>query len=272
MHRPTFRFPSALSVLAAALALGSCAQSNMANMAGIGGSSGRPKMVVVSDFVASSDVNAIDHGYSTRHEAKGGNFPILERRQRTLERINDEIVATIIATVHEAGFDARPGAEQGISFSDDAVLVTGKLRPPDKTKPSQLNQIGFGPGRGGVVADMTLFRMTGGGKRPLATFVVDGGRKGAPANAKFAASRNAAIAEALVAENAAPEKLSPDVEARARGLGRAVGDKIVAFAKEQGWMAQPEVTEAQPDEKPTKLPPERPDNKKKPASAEPDND
>lgn len=267
MHRPSFRFPSVLTVLATALALGSCAQSNMA---GVGGSSGRPKMVVVSDFVASSDINAIDHGYSTRHEAKGGNFPILERRQRTLERINDEIVATIIATVHEAGLDARPGAEQGISFSDDAVLVTGKLRPPDKTKPSQINQAGFGPGRGNVVADMAIFRMTSGRKSPLTTFVTDGARK-SPPNAKIAAGRNAAIAEALVAENAAPEKLSPDVEAQARGLGRAIGEKIVAFANEQGWMNHPEAAAAPSDEKPVKLPPERPD-KKMPASAEPKND
>ena len=35
-------------------------------------------------------------------------------------------------------------------------------------------------------------------------------------------------------------KLSPDVEAQARRLGRAAGEKVVAYAKEQGWIAAPE--------------------------------
>jgi hypothetical protein len=48
----------------------------------------------------------------------------------------------------------------------------------------------------------------------------------------------------LAAEKGAPEILSPDVEAQARQIGRAVGEKVVAFAKEQGWLEKPAGAEA----------------------------
>ena len=97
-----------LIIGALALGLAGCAGGNPM----FGGSPGRPKSVVVSDFLAAAEVAAIDRGFSTRQEAKGGNFPILERRQRTLSRVNDEIVATIIATLGEAGLTQRPAASR----------------------------------------------------------------------------------------------------------------------------------------------------------------
>jgi hypothetical protein len=56
---------------------------------------------------------------------------------------------------------------------------------------------------------------------------------------------------------------------QARSLGRAIGEKIVTFAKEQGWLTKPDVAEAQPDEKPAHLPPSQPE--KKPAKPEQEN-
>ena len=67
------------------------------------------------------------------------------------------------------------------------------------------------------------------------------------------AAYNAAIAAALKEEKAAPERLSPDVEAQPRRLGHAAGVKIVTYAKELGWLAKPEAAEAQPAEQ-VKLP------------------
>ena len=67
-------------------------------------------------------------------------------------------------------------------------------------------------------------------------------------------------------------KLSPDVEAQARRLGRAVGEKIVAYAKEQGWLTTPAGAEAKPEER-VKLPDPKPEPKrvaaKKPAAPAP---
>jgi hypothetical protein len=268
-----------LIIGALALGVAGCAGGNPM----LGGAPARPKSVIVSDFLAAAEVAAIDRGFSTRQEAKGGNFPILERRQRTLSRVNDEIIATIIATLHEAGLEAAPGSEQGLSFGDNVVLVTGRLGPPDKIKPSQMREVGFGPGRGKVVADMTLTQISHGSKEKLTTFAAEPGRKAGPTG-KAAAARNAEIAEGLVAEKTAPEKLSPDVEAQARRLGQAIGDQIVVFAKEKGWMAKPEgeaatpqatsqesvkLPEAKPEPKPAGKPAQKKTEKKPAAAAKP---
>jgi hypothetical protein len=238
-----------ISFCAAALLLAGCADSNVgrgANMFGGGSSpSARPKTIVVTDFKVSSDVLVIDRAFTARLERKIGTFPTHERKQRTLERVSDEIVATVVATLREAGLDAEPGSEEGISLSDNAAVVGGRLRPGDPA--AKKNDAGIGGGRGGVVADMTLSSSSSFGRKQLLAFVAEpaGGRKGG--GAKATAADNALIAAALAAAKAAPEKLSPDVQASARALGRAAGDKIAAYARAQGWLEKPE---AAPSEKP----------------------
>jgi len=225
-----------------AIAVSGCAQNGTQGGLFAGGSS-RPKSVVVSDFVAAQELPAIDRGFSTRMERHGGNYPILERKERTLGRVNDEIVATIITVVREGGLEAQPGNEASLTFNDNVLLVAGRLRATDR-KPAA--QTGFGPGRGAVSADMTLSRFSIGGKEQVLTFTADAqsGRRPPALPAQAAAARNAEIAAALAAENAAPEKLSPDVEAQARSLGRAIGEKIVAYAKEHDWLEAPQVAAA----------------------------
>jgi hypothetical protein len=255
-----------MTVCAAAMLLAGCANSS------IGGLSGdkavRPKTVVVTDFVFSSDVVAIDRSFTARLERKIGAFPTFERKQRTNERVNDEIVASIVATLREAGLDAQPGAEDALSLKDDAVLVSGALRAADPAA-GKKNLVGFGSGRSGVVADMTISNFSGFGKKQLLSFAVDapGGRKAG--TAKTAAATNAAIGEALAAAKAAPEKLSPDVEAQARSFGRAAGERVVAFAREQGWVTA-ESAEAPPAETPVKLPARKPQKKTEKKPVNPD--
>ncbi len=246
----------------AALLLAGCMQTTAS---GTGGP--RPKTIVVTDFAFSPEVVALDRGYTARLERKIGSFPTHERKPRTVERVNDEIVASIVASLREAGLDAQPGSEEGLSLGDDAIVVSGRLRAADlATLAKKKDQIGFGPGRGGVVADMTVSKISSFGKKQLIAFNVDakGGAKG-PAG-KAAAANNAAIAAALSDEKAAPEKLSSEVEAPARKMGRAAGEKLVAFAREQGWLMVD--AQAQADEKPAKLPARRPEQKseKKPAA------
>src|SRR5664279_5667233 len=141
-----------ISLCAAALLLAGCATMDIGGMPS-GGLSPRPKTIVVSDFVFTSEVVAVDRGYTARLERKIGTFPTHERKQRTLERVNDEILASIVVALRESGLEAQPGSEEGLSLNDDVVVVNGRLRPSDpNAKPAQ---VGFGAGRGGVVADMT---------------------------------------------------------------------------------------------------------------------
>jgi hypothetical protein len=244
-----------IALCAAALLLAGCADSSPMRGNAFGGNafggkalgdnaSARPRMIVVTDFVVSSDLVVIDRGYTARLEKKIGEYPTFERKPRTLERVNDEIVATIVATLRSAGLDARPGSEEAISLADRAVVASGRLAPANAS--AKKNEAGIGGGHSGVVAEMSLSGSSTFGKKKLLDFsaVPAGGKK--IAGGKAAAAANAAIAKVL-GEKAAV-KLSPDVEAAARGLGRAAGDRIVAFAREQGWLNKPD--DSVPDAKP----------------------
>jgi hypothetical protein len=231
----------------AALMLAGCANSSLG---GLGGSStvARPKSIIVTDFAFGPDVTAVDRAYTVRLERKIGPFPPHERKLRTLERVNEEIVATIVATLRGAGLDAQPGGPD--SAVDGAVLVSGELKATeavanDVRRPKPVTeQIGFGAGRSNFAAEMKVLSS---GKRQLTAFTVDagGGRGAAAGNAKQAAAQNAAIATALAEQKAAPEKLSPDTEGQARRIGRSAAEKILAYAKEQGWLNAPaDVAEA----------------------------
>jgi len=254
-----------LAVLACftALALTGCAESGGGMFAS---ADSRPKSVLVADFVAASEVTATDNGFNTRLERSGGHYPILERRQRTLARVNDEIIAAIISDLRMAGLAAQPGNETNLGFGEDALLVTGRLHPPAH-KPAA--QVGFGPGRGNVIADMTLTRVSAARRVKVSDLSTDiqSGRKIPPGNKEAVATRNTTIAEVLKVENALPEKLSPDVEVQARALGRAIAEKIVAYAKQHDWMAKPEVAEAPAasTEEHVRLPDSRPSEKPAPA-------
>jgi hypothetical protein len=227
-----------ISVGISALALAGCAGTG-AWQSGFGGSPPKPKTVVVTDFVLSSDVVMLDRGYTTRLEHKVGGLATYERKPRTAERVNDEIVASVVATVREAGLDAQPGTEDALTLTDEALVVGGRLRPGEPGSAGKNKQIGFGVGLGGVVADMTISYFSGRGKTPLLNFTADAAA-GKPPTGKQAAARNAAIAAVLTAEKTPPEKLSPDVETQARRIGRAVGERVVAYAKERNWLESAE--------------------------------
>ena len=145
-----------------------------------GASPSKPKMVLVMEFVASPVVEAIDRGFSARMDRKGINYPILEPKRRTLGRVNDEIVAAIVATLREARLDARPGSEEGLTLTDQAAVVNGWLRAGEEGGLAKNKQIGFGAGHGGVTAEMKLSYSSGGGKKQLLTFDADAKDAGKP--------------------------------------------------------------------------------------------
>lgn len=89
MHSPTL---TGFVVALAGLLLGGCTVYT-GFQTGAAGTEPKPKVVLVSDFTFASDVVAIDRGYTARLERKVGTYPTHERRQRTTERVNDEIVA-----------------------------------------------------------------------------------------------------------------------------------------------------------------------------------
>ena len=223
-----------------ALVLAGCAGTGGWQSGFGGGAPPKPKTVVVTDFVLSSDVVMLDRGYTARLERKVGGLATYDRKPRTAERVNDEIVASIVATLREAGLETQPGTEDALTLTDEALVVGGRLRPGEPGSAGKNKQIGFGVGLGGVVADMTISYFSGRGKTPLLNFSADAAAAGKPPTGKQAAARNAAIAAVLTVEKTPPEKLSPEVETQARRIGRAVGERVVAYAKERNWLESAE--------------------------------
>ncbi|HXD44762.1 MAG TPA: hypothetical protein VN655_06465 [Pseudolabrys sp.] len=224
----------------ASLVLGGC-QTDGVNLAS-NASAPKPKAVVVTDFVYSPDVTVIDRGYTVRLSRKeGGDLPFHLRKERTLERVNDEIVATIVATVRAAGLEAVPGSGDAVSLKDDALIVGGRLAP-GKAADKKSKGAGIGDGRGGVVAEMKIERQGSFGRKAVASFTAE------PVKTKV---DGGAVIAALPEGSRNTGRLSPDVEAQAHALGRGIGDKIVAYAREQGWLGEAVPAAAGPDKKKT---------------------
>lgn len=56
---------------------------------------------------------------------------------------------------------------------------------------------------------------------------------------KVAAARNAETAAVVASTGSPNERLSPDVEVPAQRFGRAIADRVLVYAKEQGGLAPP---------------------------------
>lgn len=224
----------------AALVLAGCANTNLSGTQSVNANGlTAPKTVVVSDFAFSPEVVALDRGFTARLSRKFGDSTEEERKQKTAARVNAEIVATIIVTLREAGMDARAGGEETAALSDETLIVSGRLRTIDEGNATRRRLIGFGAGRSGVVADMSLAYLSSAGKKQLLSFTAEAQsrrRPGAVVTAPIGAATSAAITAITAAGGVAVEKLSADVEAQARSLGRSASEKIVAYAREQGWI------------------------------------
>jgi hypothetical protein len=246
--------PVHLFICLVALAAAGCADTGVQRTsASVGGAPPRPKMALVYDLVFSPDVTVVDREFTARLERQIGNLAVSQ--QIIAKRVNAEIVATIITILHdEAGINAQPSSEEDLTRKDGALVITGQLHALEQGNRPQRAPVNFGTG-GGVVADMTVSQVSEGTKKQLFAFTTqaqNGRQSGAAITGPAAAARNAAIAAALAAESAPAVDLSPNVEARARVLGRAVADKIIAYAVQQGWVNKADLPEPPADAKPVR--------------------
>jgi hypothetical protein len=225
-----------------------------------GGAPTRPTMVLVTDFVFSSDVEVVDRDFISRLESKLGNTSNDAVKAIAARRVNDEVVAAIIVILHyEAGLNAQPGSDEEATPKEGTLVVTGQLDAADQAKRTQRNPVTFGSG-GGVVAAVTVSQVSEGTKKQLVTFTAhpqSERQSGAVTTGPARVARNAQIAEVLAAKSAANVNLSPNVEAQARRLGSAVAEKIVAYAVQQGWVSKADLPEPPAAAKPMTKKPEK---------------
>jgi len=236
-----------------ALAVAGCANTGgQTPQTSAGGALSRPKTVLIYDFVFSPDVAVVDREFTARLEREIGNLSV--SNQLLAKRVNAEIVATIITILRdEAGLNARTGIEDDPAFKDTALIVTGQVQAADHGTRSQRTSVNFD---GDVVADIIISGVSEGTKSQLFTFTTRA-QKGAAFTGPAATTLSAAIKKVLAGESVPTQNLSPDIEKNARRLGRAVADKIIAYAMQQGWINKADLPERLVDPKPTKDGPQK---------------
>jgi hypothetical protein len=130
------------------------------------------------------------------------------------------------------------------------------LRAVDQGKAQQRNPVSLGAGN--LAADVTLSEVSAGVEKQVLNFTAQAQRQsGAAIGGPNSAALSAAISKVLAAKSAADVKLPPNVETLARGIGRAVAEKIVTYARDQGWMTNAELPVATEDVNPVKKKPEK---------------
>ena len=92
-----------------------------------------------------------------------------------------------------------------------------------------------------MVAAVSAWLVSSGSRRQVLTFDVEPtvARREPAVPPKVAAARNAEIAGVVASTGSPNERLSPDVEVPALRLGRAIADRVLVYAKEQGGLAPP---------------------------------
>lgn len=171
---------------------------------GTAGTEPNPKVFRVSDFTFASDVVAIDRGYTARLERKVGTYPTHEHRQHMTERVNDEIVATVVASLREVGLEAQPGAEDAVTLNQSALVVSGGAASERAGHGQEQEQLrlwgGAGArGRGRQCLSAVLGKQTPGADFRCRTNGIQARARGAP---KVAAARNAEIAGIVASTSA----------------------------------------------------------------------
>ena len=250
--------PAHIFICLISLAIAGCANGNSSVPETQSQAAGSPRTrtVLINDFVTSPDMPLIDRDFAARLETKLGTSVTADVvKSITTKRVNDEIVATIIVNVRAAGLSARPGSQEEVAPRSGTVVTSGRLHAADQGNRQQRNAVGAG----GVVADVTVSEVSEGTEKQLFTLQAQGARQSGTASAGLnSPALNAAIGAILATRSAPDVDLSPEVQVLARRLGRAVAEKIVAYAAQQGWVAKAELPAPAEDAKPMRRQAETP--------------
>jgi hypothetical protein len=163
--RPVHAFPCLV-----ALVISGCASNNaQVAQTSAAGPPPRPKVVLVNDFLVAPDVTVVDREFFTRLESKFGHPSNDVVKAIAVRRVNDEVVAEIIAILRfEAGLNARTGGNAEIASKYGTLVIAGELHAVEQGKGPERAPVAFGAGA--VVADMTVSQVSGSTPTQLLTF------------------------------------------------------------------------------------------------------
>lgn len=185
----------------------------------------RPTRIYVSALDAAHDLPPIDPALAARLKRDLPGLTDDAAQIELLRRFTTVVNETTVSALRAGGLEAIAGGGERMMASDIGLMIGGKLKSADAAgAPSQARRPG-----GRVVADFTLtYYANTETSLPVLTFSTE------------PESVGQASAATRPASGPAP-RLSPEVDAAARRIGRSAADRSLAFAAEKGWIKQPAV-------------------------------
>lgn len=231
-------------ITVAALAVAACGSANISSMTVFGSGGGAPERVVVGAIVVPPGSVSLDAGVAARlRERVRGESPQAARSRLTAE-VSSVLITTVVDRLTKAGLPATAGISSMQTATERTLLIDGTVTQIDEGNRTRRNVIGFGAGKSQVSADMVVSMADSSGRKQLLTFRAEadsGRRPGAIATAPVSAAQSgvAVAAGGAAASGVVSQKLRGDVEALARNLGDAIADRVIEYARAQGWLKQP---------------------------------
>lgn len=184
----------------------------------------KPTKIFVSALESTSELPTIDPASAARLKKELPGLTDDAAQIELVRRFTATVGESMVATLRSGGLDAMPGAGERMQASDIGLLINGKLRGAE---PAAANPQQRKPGGNRIAVEFTLtYFLNTETSQTVLTFTTDGESTGQAAPATPARG---------VAPPAGP-RLSPDVDASARRIGRSAGERVLAFAAEKGWL------------------------------------
>lgn len=232
IRRPRLRAGIAI---AAGLLLASCGQTSSTP-----GSLQKPALVAVGAFEIAPDIAIADPGFAARISQRMSGLTDYSIRQATAKRAGATIRQQLVASLRAGGLPAEAADTDNARGDIVTLLVTGTLKSLDEATLRQRKLAPIGPARSRVVADLKVVHATTGlDTKTVLNFQAEDTAAGGGAPAR--GGRQAPVASLPGPAGAAPEPLSPDIDAHMRRVANAAADRILGLAAEQGWTKTPAV-------------------------------
>ncbi|NWG23282.1 MAG: hypothetical protein HXY30_02510 [Pseudorhodoplanes sp.] len=187
----------------------------------------KPTKFFVSEYDVAADLPVLDPALAANLKRQLPGLTDDAAQIEISRRVSAAIAEATVAALRQSGIQAAQGGGEILRANEIGLMVSGKIVNSAEGAAQRRP-----PGAPVVAAQTTLTYYVDPNSRIVDTFTTDSdlGRATAPA-------RRPATAGAP----GGTQRLSPDIDAKARGLGRAIAERIVAFAAEKGWIKAPAV-------------------------------
>jgi hypothetical protein len=187
----------------------------------------KPTKFFVSEYDVAADVPVLDPVLAANLKRQLAGLTDDAAQIEIARRVSAVVAEATVAALRQGGIQAVLGGGEVLKADDIGLMTSGKIvNSADGAAPRRP------AGASVVAAETTLTYYSNPNSKVVQTFTVESdlGRATAPARRP--------------ATGGAPggtQRLSPDVDAKARGLGRAIAERIAVFAAEKGWIKAPAV-------------------------------